>query len=59
MNTFVGILLIRPLVAALLVYVFPIGLTGVWIALISDAVLCFFLAYRLNAKLKCEPNIVQ
>ena len=43
-NTFVGILLIRPLVAALLVYVFPIGLTGVWIALISDAVICFFLA---------------
>ena len=43
-NTFVGILLIRPLVAALLVYVFPIGLTGVWIALISDAVICFILA---------------
>ncbi len=43
-NTFVGILLVRPLVAALLVFAWPLGLTGVWIALISDALICFFLA---------------
>lgn len=45
--TFVGILLARPLVALLLVYVFDYGLTGVWIALIADAVVCYVLAkYR-------------
>ena len=44
-STFLGILLARPLVASLLVYVFHLGLTGVWIALISDAVLCYVLAF--------------
>jgi len=46
--TFVGILLIRPIVSILLVFPpfpFQIGLTGVWIALVSDGLVCFFLAW--------------
>ena len=43
-STFLGITFVRPLVAVLLVYVFHIGLIGVWIALVSDALLCYFLA---------------
>ncbi|MBR4081107.1 MAG: MATE family efflux transporter, partial [Clostridia bacterium] len=43
-STFFGILIARPLVASLLVFVFHLGLVGVWIALISDAVLCYILA---------------
>ena len=42
-STFLGILVARPLVASVLVYVFHLGLVGVWIALISDAVLCYIL----------------
>ena len=46
-STFLGIMLARPLVASLLVFVFDFGLVGVWIALISDAVLCYILGnYR-------------
>ncbi len=44
-TTFLGILVARPIIAWLLVNVFNMGLSGVWIALISDAVLCFILAY--------------
>ncbi|MCL1796229.1 MAG: MATE family efflux transporter [Clostridia bacterium] len=44
--TFIGILLVRPLVSAVLVYVFHMGLVGIWIALISDAVVCFVFARR-------------
>ena len=44
--TFIGILLTRPLVALVTVYVFHLGLTGVWIALVSDAVVCYLLARR-------------
>lgn len=44
--TFVGILLTRPLVAILTVYVFHLDLTGVWLALVSDALVCYFLARR-------------
>ena len=43
-STFVGIVFIRPLIAVLLVYVFHIGLVGVWIALVSDALVCYALA---------------
>ena len=43
-STFVGIVFVRPLVAVLLVYVFHIGLVGVWIALVSDALICYALA---------------
>lgn len=43
-TTMIGILITRPLVAYLLVYQFHLGLAGVWIALISDAVVCFALA---------------
>jgi len=47
MSTFMGIMLARPLVAGLLVFVFDFGLVGVWIALISDALLCYILGlYR-------------
>ena len=43
--TFVGILLARPAIALLLVNVFNLGLHGVWIALVSDSVICYFLAF--------------
>ena len=43
-STFVGIVFVRPLVAVLLVFVFHIGLPGVWIALVSDALVCYALA---------------
>ena len=42
--TFIGLLLVRPLVAYLLVFVFDFALIGVWIALVSDAVVCYILA---------------
>lgn len=42
--TFVGILLVRPLVALALINLFHMGLTGVWIALVSDAIACYILA---------------
>ena len=42
--SFVGVLLVRPLVSELLVRVFDFGLAGVWIALVSDIVLCYGLA---------------
>ena len=43
-TTFLGIMVARPVVAYTLVNVFHMGLAGVWIALISDAVLCYVLA---------------
>jgi Na+-driven multidrug efflux pump len=45
--TFVGVLLVRSIISFILVFPpfpFQLGLTGVWIALSSDAVVCFFLA---------------
>ena len=45
--TFVGVLVIRPLVSLVLImpqFPFQLGLAGVWIALSSDGVACFFLA---------------
>lgn len=42
-STFLGVALMRPCMAGLLVYVFNLDLTGVWIAMISDALLCYFL----------------
>lgn len=42
-TTFLGILVARPAIAWLLVYQFHMGLEGVWIALISDAVICYVL----------------
>lgn len=44
-TTFLGILICRPVVAYTLVNFFHMGLAGVWIALSSDAILCFILAY--------------
>ena len=44
-TTFLGILVARPVIAWVLVYQFNMALVGVWIALISDAVLCFVLGY--------------
>ena len=41
--TFIGMILVRPLVGLLLVNVFNMGLTGVWIALSSDFVISYFL----------------
>ena len=42
--TFIGILLVRPVVSLILVNVFDMGLSGVWIALVSDSLLCFVLS---------------
>ena len=47
--TFIGMIIIRPLTALLLVNVFNMGLTGIWIALSSDFVIEFLvimLRYR-------------
>ena len=45
--TFIGVLLVRPLVAILLVNVLNQGLTGIWIALSSDFVVsCLVIAIR-------------
>lgn len=45
--TFIGVLLIRPLISFVLVFPpfpFQLGLAGIWIALSSDGVVCFFLS---------------
>ena len=43
--SFIGVLLVRPVVSEILVRrVFDFGLSGVWIALVSDIVLCYVLA---------------
>ena len=43
-STFVGIVAVRPLVAVALVFGLKMDLVGVWIALVSDAVVCYILA---------------
>lgn len=43
--TFVGVLLIRPVVSYLLINLFDMGLTGVWIALVSDSLCCCLLSF--------------
>lgn len=42
-STFLGVVLLRPVMASLLVYVFKLDLAGVWIAMCSDGILCYFL----------------
>jgi putative MATE family efflux protein len=45
--TFIGVILIRPIVSVILVFPpfpFQLGLAGVWIALSSDGVVCYFIA---------------
>ena len=42
--TFAGIVVVRPLVAVILVYLLKMDLIGVWIALVSDALVCYGLA---------------
>ena len=44
--TFIGILLTRPQIAVLTVYVVHLDLTGVWLALVSDALVCYILARK-------------
>ncbi len=43
-STFLGIVVVRPLVAVTLVFGLKMDLIGVWIALVSDAMLCYALA---------------
>ena len=43
--TTIGMILVRPLVGILLVNVLQLGLAGVWIALSSDFVVCFFVTW--------------
>jgi len=43
--TFVGMLAARPAIALLLINMFDLGLHGVWIAMVSDGVICYILAY--------------
>lgn len=45
-STLAGVLVARPLLAAVLVYGLHLGLTGVWLALVSDAVICYALGNR-------------
>ena len=52
--TFIGVLLVRPLVALLLINIFDMGLTGVWIALVSDGVICFSIALMRYRRGKWE-----
>ena len=40
-STFLGIVVVRPLVAVIMVFVLKMDLVGVWIALVSDALLCY------------------
>ena len=45
--TFIGVLLVRPIISFILVFPpfpFQLGLAGVWVALSSDAVVCYFLS---------------
>jgi Na+-driven multidrug efflux pump len=45
--TFVGVLVIRPIISIILVLPqlpFQLGLAGIWIALSSDGVVCYFLS---------------
>jgi putative MATE family efflux protein len=42
--TFVGALLARPLISLLLINAFGMGLTGAWIALVSDGLICFVIS---------------
>jgi len=42
--TFIGVLLVRPLMSLLLINVFHFGLHGVWVALVSDSLVCFIIA---------------
>ena len=52
--TFIGVLLVRPIVGILLVNVAGIGLTGVWIALSSDFVISFIAIWFRYRKGKWE-----
>ncbi len=42
-STFLGILVVRPLLAYILVFIVKLDLIGVWIALVSDALVCYAL----------------
>ncbi|MCL1849191.1 MAG: MATE family efflux transporter [Clostridiales bacterium] len=41
--TFIGVLLLRPVIALTLTRVFSMGLYGIWIALIIESLICFFI----------------
>ncbi len=43
-TTTAGILVTRPIIAGVLVFALDMGLTGLWIALSSDAIVCYILA---------------
>jgi len=42
--TFVGVLLVRPLLSLFLTSAFDMGLSGIWIALVSDGVICYVMS---------------
>ena len=51
--TFIGVILIRPLISYALISTFlpfQIGLLGIWIGLSSDSVICFLLSWRRYAR---------
>jgi putative MATE family efflux protein len=55
--TFIGVLLIRPIVSVILIssfLPFRLGLAGIWIALSSDGVVCFIIARARFLKGKWE-----
>ena len=43
--TFIGVLFVRPVMSYLLINLFDMGLTGVWIALVSDSLSCCLLSW--------------
>jgi len=56
--TFIGVLLARPLLSMIMVNVFDMGLTGIWIAMSSDGVICLALAMARYRKGKWEHIVV-
>ena len=42
--TFVGVLLARPLISIILINSFGMGLSGAWIALVSDGIICYVIS---------------
>ncbi len=56
--TFFGVLLARPLLSLLMVNVFNLGLTGVWIALSSDGVICLALAFMRYRQGKWQHIVI-
>ena len=56
--SFIGVLLVRPLGSLILLNVFGMGLSGVWIALVLDSAVCFIMALLRYKKGKWVSIII-